>query len=199
MRKGESTRQKALEASVGLASRLGLEGLTIASLADELGLSKSGLFAHFQSKEALQVQTLEAAAERFTDAVIRPALAAPRGVPRLRELCERWLTWPKVVPQEGGCLFVAAAVELDDRPGPARDTLVRIQRDWLDFLAGTVRIAVAEGHLQPKTDAAQLAFEIYGVMLSTHHAHRLLGDPKAASRARRALDDLVARHAVARH
>lgn len=199
MRKGELTRQKALEASVGLASRLGLGGLTIASLADELGLSKSGLFAHFQSKEALQVQTLEAAAERFTDAVIRPALAVPRGVPRLRELCERWLTWPKVVPQEGGCLFVAAAVELDDQPGPARDTLVRIQRDWLDFLAGTVRIAVAEGHFQPKTDAAQLAFEIYGVMLSTHHAHRLLGDPKAASRARRALDDLIARHAVARH
>ncbi|MCL4820060.1 MAG: TetR/AcrR family transcriptional regulator [Vicinamibacteria bacterium] len=199
MRKGELTRQKALEASVGLASRLGLGGLTIASLADELGLSKSGLFAHFQSKEALQVQTLEAAAERFTDAVIRPALAAPRGVPRLRELCERWLVWPRVVPQEGGCLFVAAAVELDDQPGPARDTLVRIQRDWLDFLAGTVRIAVAEGHFQPKTDAAQLAFEIYGVMLSTHHAHRLLGDPKAASRARRALDDLIARHAVARH
>jgi AcrR family transcriptional regulator len=199
VRKGELTRQKALEASVGLASRLGLDGLTIASLAEELGLSKSGLFAHFQSKEALQVQTLEAAAERFTDAVIRPALAAPRGVPRLRELCERWLAWPKVVPQEGGCLFVAAAVELDDRPGPARDTLVRIQRDWVDFLAGTVRIAVAEGHLRPKTDPAQLAFELYGVMLSTHHAHRLLGDPKAAARARRAIDDLLARHAAARH
>lgn len=199
MRKGELTRQKVLEASVGLASRLGLDGLTIGNLADELGLSKSGLFAHFQSKEALQVQTLEAAAERFTEAVIRPALAAPRGIPRLRELCERWLTWPRVVPQQGGCLFVAAAVELDDRPGPARDTLVRVQRDWMDFLAGAVRIAVAEGHLKPRTDPAQFAFELYGVMLSTHHAHRLLGDPKATARARRALEDLIARHSVESH
>ena len=127
MGKGDQTRDAILERAVRLASQVGLEGLTIGRLAGALDLSKSGLFAHFASKETLQVQTLERAAERFVEVVLRPALAEPRGEPRLRALFERWLRWPQEVSQPGGCIFVQAAVELDDRPGPARDRLVALQ------------------------------------------------------------------------
>ena len=192
MGKGELTRQVILEHAVGLASQVGLDGLTIGRLADDLDLSKSGLFAHFRSKEALQVQTLELAADRFTEAVVRPALAAPRGEPRLRALFARWLEWPRVVPQPGGCLFVAASAELDDRPGPARDRLVQLQKGWLGLIAGAVRIAIAEGHFRKGVDPEQLAFDLYGIMLVTHFSSRLLRDPKAGERARKSLSALLA-------
>lgn len=192
MGKGEQTRDAILERAVSLASQVGLEGLTIGRLAEELDLSKSGLFAHFRSKEGLQVQVLERAAERFVEVVVKPSLSAPRGEPRVRALFENWLRWPKAVPQPGGCIFVAAAVELDDRPGPARDCLVRLQKDWLDTLAGAVRVAVAEGHFRRGVDPEQLAFEAYGIMLVCHQATRLLNDPRAVDRARRALEALLA-------
>jgi AcrR family transcriptional regulator len=192
MRKGELTHRSILDHSVGLASQVGLEGLSIGRLAEDLELSKSGLFAHFQSKEALQIEVLRHAAEQFVDAVIRPALKAPRGEPRLRALFEGWAAWGKGRALPGGCVFVAAATELDDQPGPARDQLVRTQRDWLDFIAGAVRIAVAEGHFRPETDPAQFAHELYGVMLAWHHAARLMKDPKADRRARTAFESLLA-------
>ncbi len=191
MRKGAQTRDAILERSVSLASRLGLEGVTIGRLAEELDLSKSGLFAHFRSKEELQVKTLERAAERFVEVVVKPALAVPRGVRRVRALFERWLRWPQAVPQPGGCIFVAAAVELDDRPGPARDLLVRLQKDWLDAIATTVRAAVDEGEFRRDVDPEQFAYEMYGIMLVCHHAVRLLRDPKAVERASQAFDRLV--------
>ena len=192
MGKGEDTRDAILERAVQLASEVGLAGLTIGRLASALDLSKSGLFAHFASKEGLQLATLDRAAERFTEVVIRPALEAPRGEPRLRALVERWLAWPVEVPQPGGCIFVQAAVELDDRPGPARERLVVLQREWLRALATAVKIGVAEGHFRRDVDAEQVAFELYGIMLSTHHASRLLGDPRATTRARRAVERLFA-------
>ncbi len=198
MRKGEQTREAILERALVLASEVGLEGLTIGTLAEALDLSKSGLFAHFRSKEALQIQTLELAAARFEVAVIRPALRAARGEPRLRALFENWLRWPKSVPQPGGCIFVAASVELDDRPGPARDKLVRLQSDWLDVIAGAVRIAIQERHFDPKVDSAQFAFELYGIMLVCHHTARLLRDPRAEERARRGFEALLARARAAR-
>jgi AcrR family transcriptional regulator len=190
--KGEQTRDAILERAMSLASQVGLEGLTIGRLADELELSKSGLFAHFRSKEALQVQTLERAADRFVEVVVKPSLAAPRGEPRVRALFENWLRWPRAVPQPGGCIFVAAAAELDDRPGPARDRLVRLQKDWLDTLAGAVRIAIGEGHFRRGVDPEQFAFEMYGIMLVCHQAIRLLNDAKAVDRARRAFEALLA-------
>ena len=192
MSKGTQTRDAILERALRLASQVGLEGLTIGRLADDLDLSKSGLFAHFQSKEALQVQTLERAAERFTSVVIRPALQAPRGLRRVRALFENWLRWPQAVPQPGGCIFIAASAELDDQPGPARDLLVRLQRNWLDVIANTVRGAIDQGEVREDVDAEQLAFEIYGIMLSCHHASRLLRDEKAGVHARRAFERLVA-------
>jgi AcrR family transcriptional regulator len=189
--KGEQTRDAILERAIRLASEVGLEGVTIGRLADALDLSKSGLFAHFESKEALQVETLDRAAQRFSEVVVRPALAAPRGEPRLRALFERWLRWPRAVPQPGGCIFVQASVELDDRPGPARDRLVELQREWFDTLARAVRGARDEGQLRADVDAQQFAFELYGVMLSSHHHARLLHDRSADERARRAFERLL--------
>jgi AcrR family transcriptional regulator len=193
MGKGHETRDAILEHAIQLASQVGLEGLTIGRLAGALDLSKSGLFAHFGSKEDLQVQVLDRAAERFIEVVIRPALSAPRGEPRLRALLERWLAWPEAVPQPGGCIFVQAAVELDDRPGPARDRLVALQKEWLRQLAVAVRGASAAGHFRADVDAEaeQIAFELYGIMLATHHALRLLRDRRATTRARNAVERLL--------
>ncbi|HEY8234393.1 MAG TPA: TetR/AcrR family transcriptional regulator [Vicinamibacteria bacterium] len=191
MGKGSETRQLILERAAQTASRSGLDGLTIGQLAGELGLSKSGLFAHFHSKEALQVQTLRHAAELFVDRVVRPALKAPRGEPRLRALFERWLAWAQADVLKGGCLFVAAATELDDLDGPARDELVRQQRDWLELIANVARTGVGEGHFQAGLDTEQLAHDLHGVMLAYHHARRLLRDPRAPQRARSAFDALV--------
>lgn len=192
MRKGDETRQEILDRAVRMASRVGLNGLTIGSLADELDLSKSGLFAHFQSKEALQVQTLQFAAQLFVDRVIRVGLKSPRGEPRLRALFGRWLEWAEAGTTHSGCLFVSAATELDDRDGPVREELVRQQRDWLELIASLVTAAVKEGHFRPGLDAEQFAHDMHGVMLAYHHARRLLRDPRAEERARRAFDALLA-------
>ena len=170
---------------------MGLEGLTIGSLAEELELSKSGLFAHFQSKEGLQIETLRYAARLFVDRVVRPALKAPRGESRVRALFARWLDWARADPLGGGCLFVAAATELDDREGPVRDELVRQQKDWLEFMASVVRSARDEGHFHPRLDPEQFAQDLYGVMLAAHHARRLLRDPRAEERAQRAFEALL--------
>src|SRR5262249_47874921 len=160
------------EHAASLATKVGLEGLTIGRLAEDLGLSKSGLFAHFQSKEALQLAVVEYAAERFIDAAVKPSFTAPRGEPRIRALFEDWLSWPKRSGLTGGCFFVAASVELDDRPGPVRERLVHLQRDWLDTIGQAVRIAIAEGHFRKDVDPAQFAYEMYGLMLITHHCMR---------------------------
>ena len=190
MGKGTATRQLVLDEAARLASRVGLSGLTIGSLAASTGLSKSGLFAHFSSKEALQLQLLDRARARFVDEVVRPALAAPRGEPRVRELFRRWLAWDSGgLP--GGCLFVAASVELDDQPGPVRDRLVQDQRDWMDTLAQVFRSGVAEGHFRSDADPGQFAYDLHGTMLAFHHASRLLGDPEAAARAARAFEALL--------
>lgn len=185
------TRQAILEHAVKLASKVGLEGLTIGKLADALELSKSGLFAHFQSKEALQLETMRFAAARFVEAVVKPALAAPRGEPRVAALFEHWLQWPERDPLPGGCFFVGAASELDDRPGALRDLLVALQKDWLEVLSNTARTAVKEGHFHDGVDPEQLAHDLYGVMLAYHHASRLLADPRAEARARAAFDSLL--------
>ena len=192
MRKGDATHQAILDRATGLASAIGLEGLTIGALATELDLSKSGLFAHFQSKEALQLQVLDHGAAVFVENVVRPALVAPRGEPRMRTLFERWLDWARSSPLPGGCLFVQASVELDDRPGPVRDRLVEYQRQWLDVIATSLQKGIDAGAFRGDADAMQFAHDLYGVMLAYHHASRLLHDPQAETRARRAFDALLA-------
>jgi len=192
MTKGEETRTAILEHAVAKVSRFGLEGLTIGNLADEVGLSKSGLFAHFQSKEELQLQVLETAVDRFVETVVAPGLKAPRGEPRVRSLFERWMQWEHSDFQPGGCIFIATANELDDRPGLLRDRLVGYQRDWLQALATAARIAVEEGHFRADLDTAQFAYDLYAIALAYHHFSRLIRDPEAAERARRSFESLLA-------
>ena len=192
MRKGEKTREAILDRALRMASELGLEGLTIGRLADELDLSKSGLFAHFSSKENLQVRTLDRAAERFVEVVVRPTLAAPAGEPRLRALFEHWLDWPRRVRQPGGCIFAAAAAELDDRPGPARDRLVELQREWLATIERVVVRAKEVGHLGAHVEPGQLAYELLGITLALNFQDRLLREPRARERALTAFERLVA-------
>jgi len=192
MGKGELTRQAILEHALGLATRVGLGGVTIGQLANDLGLSKSGLFAHFQSKEALQLQVLELASSRFVDTVLRPALAAPRGEPRLRVMMDRWREWSHLHALPGGCLFVAAAIELDDQPGPTRDRLVALQKDWLEGLAHAVRVAIDEGHFREDLDPMQFAHDLNAIALGYHWSSRLMRDPRAHERAVNAFEALCA-------
>ena len=192
MRKGEETKAAILGHAVQLATRIGLDGLTIGRLATDLGLSKSGLFAHFRSKEALQIQVLDAAAERFIDEVVRPAVREPRGEPRVTALFERWLAWTKSNSGPGGCLFVAAAAELDDRPGAVRERLVALQKGWLEMVGIVFSTGVAAGRFRSDLDPDEFAHDLYAIMLGFHHAARLMKDPRAEARAHGAFERLLA-------
>jgi AcrR family transcriptional regulator len=197
MKKGDRTRTLILNDALAVAAEVGLEGLSIGALAGRLGLSKSGLFAHFGSKEDLQLATLRHSQERFERTVFRPALALPRGLPRLRALFENWLGWIARTERPGGCVILAASVEYDDRPGPVREALVAGQRELRGALAKAVRLAIEEGHLLPDTDPWQVVFELMGIVLAVHHDRGLFDDPRALDRARKAFDRLVAAHAPA--
>ncbi len=194
MGKGEETRSAVLDEAMRMASAVGMRGLTIGTLADATGMSKSGLFAHFRSKEQLQLDVLDHAAALFVDMVMRRALKAPRGEPRLRELFERKLIWDGmnegVLP--GGCIFTSLATELDDEPdSPLRDKLVKHERDWLDSVAMMFAAGVGEGHFDESVDPAQFAYGVQGIMLAHHHATRLMRDPGADQRARAAFESLL--------
>jgi AcrR family transcriptional regulator len=187
--KGELTRETILAAGAEVAGRVGLTGLTIGQLAERVEMSKSGLFAHFRSKEALQLQVLAHARQAFVAQSVLPALAAPRGEPRIRALFEHWLA----VVRDGAssCLFLSASMEYDDQPGPVRDALVSAHRDLVDTVAQVFRTAVGEGHCRPDADPAQFAHELHGVMLAYAYAHRLLRDPDAEVRTRIAFERLL--------
>lgn len=189
--KGERTRDAILAHALALATRIGVEGVTIGRLADDLEMSKSGLFAHFRSKEALQLEMLRLAGRRMVETVVKPALATARGEPRLRALFDHWLAWEQSPSLPGGCPFMAASFELDDRPGPVRDFVVQNLRDWIDTLAGAARIAVQEGHFRADLDCEQFAQDCQGIGLGFVHASRLMRDPHARTRAQRAFDALV--------
>lgn len=191
MRKGQETRAAILGHAVRLATRIGLDGLTIGRLATDLGLSKSGLFAHFRSKEALQIQVLDAAAERFIDEVVKPAVREPRGEPRVTALFERWLAWTKSNSGPGGCLFVAAAAELDDRPGVVRERLVALQKGWLEMVGIMFSTGVTAGRFRGDLDPDEFAHDLYAIMLGFHHAARLMKDPRAEARAHGAFERLL--------
>jgi AcrR family transcriptional regulator len=187
--KGARTRQAIVSHGIQAAYRIGLGGLTIGELAAGTGLSKSGLYSHFGSKEALQLAVLDEAAERFTDAVVRPALRAPRGEARVRELFERWLGCG-IRREPGGCLFVKAATELDEQRGPVHDRLVAHHRALTATIETIVR--TGDGAFRADADPAQLATDLYGVMLAFYLTHRLLQDPSAETRARAAFTTLLA-------
>jgi AcrR family transcriptional regulator len=188
--KGEQTRTAILDEAVDLASQIGFNALTIGQLAERTGMSKSGLFAHFRSKEVLQLATLERGRERFTDLVIRPTLSAPRGVARVRALLDHWLLWETQALQ-GGCIFVSGSIEYDDQPGPVRDALVRSELDWAEFIQTVARAAISEGDFRADLDTEQFAFVLQGLIYAFHHTSRLLGDPKAVAHARAGLEQLL--------
>jgi AcrR family transcriptional regulator len=189
MAKGEATRQAILARAFEVAKTVGLSGLSIGRLAEETGLSKSGLFAHFGSKEALEVAVVGEAARQFVERVMAPALRQPRGEPRLRALFDHWLAWGE---GPGGCFFVGAIAELDDRPGPPRDALIQTARDWLDALTTAARITVAEGQFRADVEPEQFVFEVYSIMLGFHTYQKFLRAPASLGRARDALDRLLA-------
>jgi AcrR family transcriptional regulator len=191
MTKGTETRSTILDEAAKLASLIGLNGLTIGTLAAHTGMSKSGLFRHFGSKEQLQVETLREGVDRFTTTVIRPALATPRGLARVRALFEGWLHWATDQGLPGGCLFIAASSELDDQPGTARDYLVENQGRWLALIATTARRAIEVGDFRSDLDCDQFAYEFNALLLAFQQANRLMRDPAAPERARTQFDRLV--------
>ena len=192
MGKGEETKQAIVDEALELVSKVGLEKLTIGALAGATGMSKSGLFAHFRSKEQLQLQVLAEARERFIEIVIAPALKKPRGEARLRAIFESTMKqWERDLP--GGCIFHAVSAELDDQPGPARDYLVETQRDYADTLRRAAEIAVEEGQFRKDLDLDQFVFELGSITAAYHHFGRLLGDPNAEQRAHNMFEGLLAR------
>src|SRR5918993_4650783 len=189
--KGRQTRAAILDAALALASHIGLEGLSIGALAEVTGMSKSGVFAHFGSREELQISVVREYHAKFEEEVFRPAMAAPRGLPRLRALFERWLRRVSV-EIDSGCIYISGAVEFDDRPGPVRDALVTMVQTWQQALGRAIRAAIAEGHLSADTDPDQLLFEIHGLILALHHDARFLRHAGAEDRARAAFERLLA-------
>jgi AcrR family transcriptional regulator len=185
--RGERTRQEILAVAVQIASAEGLEDLTIGRLAEELGMSKSGLFAHFGSKEDLQLATIETAREIFIAEVINPALSAEHGLPRLYALFESWISYMERGVFRGGCFFDSVAVEFDGRPGPIRDRIFTLMNAWFDGLVEEVRRAQSNAQLISDIEPAQLAFEFQALGLAVNWAHQLLGDEQAFDRARAAM------------
>lgn len=189
MTKGKDTKSTILTAALTIVSQEGLEGLSFGKLAQTVGLSKSGLFAHFNSLENLQLAVLELAVELFIEKVIAPALKQPRGEPRICSLNTNMFEWSKMFV--GGCPFISVAAEMDDKPGVVRDFLVSSQKDFLAALSTAAQIAVEEGHFRKDLDPQQFAYDFYAIILAYHHFHRLLDDPQAISRSSMAFKTLI--------
>ncbi|HWH83421.1 MAG TPA: TetR/AcrR family transcriptional regulator [Burkholderiaceae bacterium] len=194
--KGRQTRAAILDAALALASQMGLEGLSIGALAEVTQMSKSGVFAHFGSREELQISVVREYHQKFSDEVFEPAMKRPRGLPRLRALMDRWF---KRVSLEidAGCIYISGAVEFDDRPGPVRDALVGMVQTWHAALERAIGLAVEAGHLRADTDPQQMLFEVHGLILALHHDARFLRRPGADARARAGFENVLSRYLAA--
>ena len=189
--KGAATRDSIIDRAYQIVRKEGFEGLSIGTIADSVGMSKSGVFAHFGSREQLQLALLDTVAARFIEFVKVPAIREPRGLPRLRKIAERWSEWGRA--NQSGCVLLSAAVEYDGRSdGPLRERVLRQQSDWRDELRRAIQIAIEAGHLRRDTDSAQLAFELYALMLGLHHDAGLFGYEQARVRSDAALERLFA-------
>ena len=193
LQKGQQTRAAILDAALGLASHMGLEGLSIGALAEVMQMSKSGVFAHFGSREELQISVIREYHARFEEEVFFPAIVEARGLPRLQALFERWIRRVSV-EIDSGCIYISGAVEFDDRPGPVRDALASMVRAWHAALERAIRLAVDEGQLRADTDATQMLFEIHGLILALHHDARFLRNAGVLDRARVGFARLVAHY-----
>jgi AcrR family transcriptional regulator len=187
--KGDETHRRIVGEALRLATVVGLEGISIGDLANTLGLSKSGLFAHFKSKEQLQLEVLQASSQDFVMRVLAPAFAKPRGEPRIVAMFHNWLKWTKSTP--GGCMFLTASIEWDDRDGPVRALIVDTMKQLFETLEKSCALAVAEGHFAKGTDSAQFAVEFHALLVEYHLQTRLLKNPQAKKRAETAFERLL--------
>jgi AcrR family transcriptional regulator len=193
MQKGQQTKAAIIEAALGLSTQIGLEGLSIGVLAEVTQMSKSGVFAHFGSREELQISVIREYFSRFEQEVFYPALHAERGLPRVEALFHNWMKRVAVEIQSG-CIFISGAVEFDDRPGPVRDALATSVQTWLNALFRAVVLAKQCGHLLPEADEHQMAFEIHGLILALHYEARFLKNPGSIERANQGFTNILARY-----
>ena len=196
MHKGQQTKAAIVDAALGLATQIGLEGLSIGVLAEVMRMSKSGVFAHFGSREELQISVIREYYTRFEEEVFYPALMQPKGMPRLKALFQNWMNRTSV-EIDSGCLFISGAVEFDDRPGPVRDALAGSVKTWLAAMYRAVVQAKEAGHLAQNADEHQMAFEIHGLILALHYEARFLKTPGSVARANTGFVNILARYASA--
>ena len=195
LQKGQQTKAAIVDAALGLATQIGLEGLSIGALAEVMQMSKSGVFAHFGSREELQISVVREYHHRFEEEVFYPAMSVPRGLPRLRAMFDNWMKRTSV-EIDSGCIYISGAVEFDDRPGPVRDALASSVSTWLTAMGRAIEIAIEEGHLRADTDADQMRFEIHSLILALHYEARFLRTPDSLQRAVAAFDGIVQRYST---
>jgi len=193
LHKGQQTKLAIVDAALGLAAQIGLEGLSIGVLAEVTGMSKSGVFAHFGSREELQISVIREYFSRFEQEIFYPALQESRGLPRLKALFSNWMKRVTVEIQSG-CIFISGAVDFDDRPGPVRDALASSVKTWLAAVHRAIVQAKEEGHLVPDADESQIGFEIHGLILAVHYEARFLKTPGSIARANKAFEQILARY-----
>lgn len=193
--KGQQTKAAIVDAALGLAAQIGLEGLSIGALAEVMQMSKSGVFAHFGSREELQISVIREYHRRFEVEVFYPALSAERGLPRLRAMFANWMQ-RTAVEIDSGCIYISGAVEFDDRPGPVRDALASSVMTWHAALRRTIIMASELGHLRADVDEEQMLFEIHGLILALHYEARFLRTPGSIDRANAGFDNILARYGV---
>ena len=191
--KGEQTRAGIVDVALAMAARVGLEGLSIGTLADAVGKSKSGVFAHFGSREDLQIAVVREYYRRFEAEVFQPAMREPRGLPRVRALFENWMRHTSA-ELDSGCIFISGAIEFDDRPGPVRDALAEAVDAWIDAMTRAVAQACEEKHLDAGADPSQIAFEIHALILALHYEARFMRRAGSVVRARQGFVNILQRY-----
>jgi len=191
--KGQQTKAVIIDAALGLAAQIGLEGLSIGAIAEMTQMSKSGVFAHFGSREELQLSVVREYHQRFEQEVFFPALDAPRGLPRLRAMYDNWMKRTST-EIDSGCIYISGAVEFDDRAGPVRDALAQSVNIWLAAMTRAVVLSMEEGHLDADADDKQIAFEIHALILALHYEARFLRLPGSMERARLGFENILTRH-----
>ncbi|GAB4202840.1 MAG: TetR/AcrR family transcriptional regulator [Tibeticola sp.] len=191
--KGQQTKATIVDAALGLAAHIGLEGLSIGAVAELTGMSKSGVFAHFGSRDELQISVVREYHRRFEEEVFYPAMREPRGLPRLRALFANWMRRTSA-EIDSGCIYISGAVEFDDRPGPVREALAESVNIWQAAMVRAIVQAREEGHLRADIDEQQVAFNIHGLILALHYEARFLRRPGAIERALAGFDDVLARY-----
>jgi len=193
LQKGPQTKAAIVDTALSLAAQIGLDGLSIGAVADAMHMSKSGVFAHFGSREELQLSVVREYYRRFDEEVFKPVLSEPQGLPRVRALFANWMQ-RVAVELKSGCIFISGAVEFDDRPGPVRDALASSVQTWMSAMRRSVVLAREAGHLRPDADEHQIVFEIHGLILALHYETRFLKTPGSIQRSLLAFDEILARY-----